>query len=71
MPKELESAMQVLNKAKWNPVALINSQGTVPAKSAVATAEAADFHWHLARSDRLRDTKTGSAPRHWRWRVSV
>jgi len=41
------------------------------ARSAVATADAADFHWHLAREDRLKDTRTGGAPRHWRWRVCI
>ena len=40
-----------------------------PARSAAAAAESADWHWHVARGDRLRDTKTGAAPRHWRWRV--
>ena len=39
------------------------------AQSAAVTAEAADFHWHIARADRIRDTRTGTAPRHWRWRV--
>lgn len=41
------------------------------ARSAAATADAADFHWHLARQDRVKDTRTGAAPRHWRWRVRV
>lgn len=39
------------------------------AQSANVTAEAADFHWHIARGDRVRDTRTGTSPRHWRWRV--
>lgn len=41
------------------------------AQSAAVTAEAADFHWHIALADRIRDTRTGTAPRHWRWRVSL
>ncbi|KAL0021846.1 hypothetical protein WJX77_007187 [Trebouxia sp. C0004] len=40
----------------------------VPCRSAANTAEVSDFHWHLASNDRVRDTKTGDAPRHWRWR---
>ncbi|KAL3153511.1 hypothetical protein ABBQ38_011843 [Trebouxia sp. C0009 RCD-2024] len=40
----------------------------VPHRSAANTAEVSDFHWHLASSDRVRDTKTGDAARHWRWR---
>eukprot|EP00208_Stichococcus_sp_RCC1054_P008027 CAMPEP_0206150500 /NCGR_PEP_ID=MMETSP1473-20131121/38333_1 /ASSEMBLY_ACC=CAM_ASM_001109 /TAXON_ID=1461547 /ORGANISM="Stichococcus sp, Strain RCC1054" /LENGTH=795 /DNA_ID=CAMNT_0053548005 /DNA_START=103 /DNA_END=2489 /DNA_ORIENTATION=+ len=46
-----------------------------PLPVAVAAAqkwsEAADFHWHLAATDRDRDTKTGDAPRHWRWRGAL
>ena len=41
----------------------------LPARAAAAAAEAGDFHWHLAFFDRGRDTRCGSAPRHWRWRV--
>ena len=41
----------------------------LPARAAATAAEAGDFHWHLARFDRGRDTRCGSAPRHWRWRV--
>ena len=41
------------------------------ARSAGITAEAADFHWHIASRDRVRDTRTGTAPRHWRWRVRL
>ncbi len=48
---------------------LTGGNTTTTAKSARATADAADFHWHLARGDRLKDTRTGAAPRHWRWRV--
>ncbi|KAL3142035.1 hypothetical protein ABBQ32_004668 [Trebouxia sp. C0010 RCD-2024] len=40
----------------------------VPHQSASNTVEVSDFHWHLASSDRVRDTKTGDAARHWRWR---
>ncbi len=43
----------------------------VPARAAIAAAEAADFHWHLARADRERSLQGGGAPQHWRWRVSV
>lgn len=45
--------------------------GQKPSTAAVAAAkwaEAADFHWHLAATDRTRDTRTGDAARHWRWR---
>ena len=42
----------------------------MPVRSAVAAAESADFHWHLARADRDRCLQGGSgAPQHWRWRV--
>ena len=49
------------------PFSLGNS--ALPARAASAAAEAGDFHWHLARFDRGRDTRRGCAPRHWRWRV--
>ena len=39
------------------------------AEAAATTAEAADFHWHLARADGLREAKVATVPRHWRWRV--
>ncbi len=41
----------------------------MPARAAMAAAETADFHWHLARADRERRLQGGGAPRHWRWRV--
>lgn len=39
------------------------------AQSASVTAEAADFHWHIARAGCIQSTRTGTVPRHWRWRV--
>lgn len=47
------------------------SDRKAPVAAAAAAAkwsEAADFHWHLAATDRIRDTRTGDAARHWRWR---
>ena len=44
----------------------------MPARAAVAAAESADFHWHLARADRERRRmgwRTEGAPQHWRWRA--
>lgn len=42
----------------------------IPAKGAVAAAEAGDFHWHIARADRERRLQGSTGfPRHWRWRV--
>ena len=41
-----------------------------PARAAVAAAEAADFHWHIALADRARRMQGSTGfPRHWRWRV--
>jgi len=47
----------------------LGGDAALPARAAAASAEAADFHWHLARFDRGRETRCGCAPRHWRWRA--
>ena len=48
------------------------SKVLIPAKAAIAAAEAADFHWHIARADRERRLQGDIGfPRHWRWRVSA
>ena len=54
-----------------NPLRRLAGDKLATARSAAATADAADFHWHLARGDRVKDTRTGAVPRHWRWRVSI
>ena len=52
-------AQKILSKGK-----------SLTAQAATVTVEAADFHWHLARSDGLREAQVATKPRHWRWRVS-
>ncbi|KAK9810106.1 hypothetical protein WJX72_004967 [[Myrmecia] bisecta] len=54
----------IFAQAMWGQ----RAQQGLTARAAAAAAKAADFHWHLATADRFRDTKTGGAPRHWRWR---
>ncbi len=49
---------------------LAGRKALIPAKAAIAAAEAADFHWHIARADRERRLQGNTGyPRHWRWRV--
>lgn len=39
---------------RWGATAGSKLKFDVPSRSAAATAEVSDFHWHLAASDRIR-----------------